>query len=381
MGPVGNRRRIVNPFLGGLLFRLSTIAALLACSTLAAQDSRNMILAASRSGVVELINPSTLETVGRIHLDLGPQSAGLNGVSASADGALLYVEGPIPTEPHGCCALYSIELATLQMKVAASVPGSRSRNSFVVSEGLVYGAASLTPNGIPKDMSNDRLHLSPGGRWLFGVRSFRGPALDVYDVGRGQVVRQLSPEGLEGDWWPTGIWSGEQFYLYAANGQGSGRLWSVLPETPQLGAGATVAPLGRLSGCSDQSSKALAAAAGKLFIYEAFGFKVDRRNQCAGRVPGGAWEVEPATGQLIRQIAPGLHFSALFADQAGSELYGLSAESPNWELPARLVRIDPSDGRILQSRYLDPGFWRVAIAPLRIVPSGDVRARVLIGIR
>ena len=49
------------------MFRVSAIAALLVCSPLVAQDSRNMILAASRSGVVELIDPSTLETVGRIH--------------------------------------------------------------------------------------------------------------------------------------------------------------------------------------------------------------------------------------------------------------------------------------------------------------------------
>ena len=355
------------------MFRLSAVAALLICSTLGAQDSRNMILAASRSGVVELINPSTLETVGRIHFDLGPQSAGLNGVSASADGSMLYVEGPIPNEPHGCCALYTIDLATLQVKVAASIPGSRSRSTFVVSDGLVYVAAVLSPNGIPRDMSNDRLHLSPSRRWLFGVRSFRGPALDVYDVGRGQFVRQLVPEGLEGDWWPTGIWSGDRFYLYAANDKGSGKLWSVSPETPQLGAGVMVAPLGRLSGCSDRSSKALAAAAGNLFIYEEFGFKGDRRNECAGGVPGGAWVVDPATGHLTRQIAPDLHFSALLSDQVGSELWGLSA--------AQLVRIDASDGRILQSRYLDSGFWRVAIAPLRVVPSGDVPAKILIGIR
>jgi hypothetical protein len=355
------------------MFQVSAIAALLACSALVAQDSRNTILAASRSGVVELIDPSTLETVGRIHFDFGPRSAGLNGVSASADGSLLYVEGPIPNEPKGCCALYSIELATLQMKVAASVPGSRSRNLLVLSGSLAYIAAALHPNGIPRDMGNDRLHLSPDGRWLFGVRNFRGPALDMYDVGRGQVVRQLTPEGLEGDWWPTGIWSGDRFYLYAANGKGQGRLWTVSPETAHLGTGATVAPFGRLSGCSDQSSKAITAAAGNLFIYELFGFKVDRRNGCAGQVPGGAWVVDPATGQLTRQIAPGLHFSALLSDQAGSELYGVSAEGPNWEVPARLVRIDPSGGRILQSRYLDPGFWRVAIAPLQIVPSGDVR--------
>ena len=358
------------------MFRLSAIVALLACSTLAAQDSKNMILAASRSGVVELIDPSTLETVGRIHFDLGPQSAGLNGVSASADGSLLYVEGPIQNEPHGCCWLYSIDLDTLQMQVAASIPGSRSRNSLVVSDGLVYLASALTHNGIAADMRNDRLHLSPDGRWLFGVKSFRGPALDVYDVAGGQVVRQLTPEGLAGDWWPTGTWSGDRFYLYAANGAGSGRLWTVSPETTQLGAGATIAPFGRLFGCADQSSKGMAASAGNLFIYEQFGFKVDRRNECAGPVPGGAWVVDPGTGQLTRQIAPNLHFSALVSDRTASELYGLSAEGQNWELPAELVRIEARDGRILQSRRLDPGFWRIAVAPLRIVPSGDVLFRI-----
>ena len=212
-------------------------------------------------------------------------------------------------------------------------------------------------------MGNARLHLSPDGRWLFGVRSFRGPALDVYDVARGQVVRQLTPEGLDGDWWPTGTWSGDRFYLYAANGKSSGRLWTVSPEMLQLGAGAAVGPFGRRTGCPDQSPKGIAASRGNLFLYEEFGFKVDRRNECAGQVPGGAWIVDPATGQLTGQIAADLHFSALISGRAGSDLYGLSAESANWEFPAELVRMDPRDGRILQSRHLDQGFWRIAVAP------------------
>jgi hypothetical protein len=357
------------------MFRRSVIAALLVCSALAAQDSRNIILASSRSGVVELINPSTLETIGRIHFDFGPGSAGLNGVSASADGSLLYVEGPLSTDPHGCCSLYSIDLATLQMKVAASVPGSRSRNSFVVSDGLVYLATALSPGAIADSVSNDRQHLSPDGRWLFGVKSFRGPALDMFDLAGGQVVRQLIPAGLQGDWQPIGTWSGDRFYLYAADHTGSGRLWTVSPETTQLGGGATVAPFGQLSGCSAQSSRAIAASAGNLFLYEEFGFKIDRRNQCGGSVPGGAWTIDPATGQLSRQIAPDLHFSVLVPDRTGSELFGLSAEGPNWELPAELVRIDPRNGRILQSRHLAPGFWRMTVAPLRIVPAGDVHPK------
>jgi hypothetical protein len=354
------------------MFRRSAIVALLVCSTLAGQDLRNIILASSQSGVVELINPSTLETVSRIHLDFGPGSAGLNGVSASADGSMLYVEGPLPTDPHGCCSLYSVELATLQMKVAASVAGSASRNSFVVSDGVVYPATGLPPRGIADSMRNDRLHLSPDGRWLFGVKSFRGPALDMYDFGGGQVVRQLIPAGLQGDWWPTGTWSGDRFYLYAADYTGSGRLWTVSPETTQLDAGATIAAFGQLSGCSSQSSQAIAASAGDLFIYEEFGFNIDRRNQCGTAVPGGAWVVDPGTGQVIRQIAPDLHFSVLVPDLTGSELYGLSAEGPDWGLPAELVRIEPRSGRILESRHLGPGFWRLTVARLRAVPAGDV---------
>ncbi len=358
------------------MLRVSAIAVLLLCSPLAAQDSKNMILAAGRSGVVEIINPSTLETVGRIHFDLGPQSAGLNGIYAGADGSSLYVEGPIPAEPNGCCALYSINLGTLQTKVVASIPGSRSRNTFVISDGVVYSAAALNLNGFPEDMNNGRLHLSPDGRWLFGVRSFRGPALDMYDAAQGHVLRPLSPQGLEGDWWSTGTWSGDRFYLYAANNKGTGRLWSVSPEKPSLDAAVAVAPLGHVSGCSDQSSKGIAAAAGNLFLYEEFGFKLDRRNPCRAEVPGGAWVVDPATGQLLRQIAPDLHFSVLLSDQTRSQLYGLSAEDPNWQLPAQLVRIDPSDGRILQSRHLDPGFWRMAIAPVRNAPRDDVHAKI-----
>jgi len=352
--------------------RISAIAALLLCPALAAQDARSLILAAGQSGVVELINPSTLETVARIHFDFE-----LNGVSAAADGSALYVEGSLPDKSQSCCSLYSVDLATLQIKLAAGVPGSSSRGAFVVSGGVAYPASALTPNPIPRDMNNDRLHLSSGNQFLFGVRSFRGPALDVYDLRHGQLVRQLTPQGLEGDWWPAGVWSGDRFYWYAANDQGAARLWTISPETSQLGPGVAVVPLAQVSGCSGQSSKALAAAAGKLFLYEEFGFKVDRRDRCSGPVPAGAWIVDPATGQLTRQIAPDLYFSALVSDPAGSQLFGLSAGSPHWRNFNRLVRIDPDDGRILQSRPLDPGFWRIAVAPLRVVPAGEVRATPL----
>ncbi|MGA2596166.1 MAG: hypothetical protein ABSH09_04040 [Bryobacteraceae bacterium] len=359
------------------MFRLYALAALLACSILAAQDSRETILAASRSGIVELIDPATLATVARMHFRAGP--VGLNGISASRDGSSLYVEGPIPGDPKACCVLYSVELATLQVKLAASIPGSRSRNSLVISDGLVYDAATIMRNEMPKEMSNERLHLSPDGRWLFGVKSFQGPALDLYDIGRRQVVRRLTAEGLKGDWWPSGAWSGNRFYLYANDADGTGRLWAVSPESTQLGPGETIAPFGSVSGCSNPSPRGIAASGGALFIYEEFGFKVDRRNSCKEPVPGGAWMIDPAKGTQARQIAPTRHFSVLFTNLARSELHGLNIESPNWDVPAELVRMDPRDGRILQTRHLDRGFWRVAMAPLRVVPSGDLHPNGFIG--
>ena len=334
--------------------RVSALA-FLAYSALFAQEQRTFILAASRAGNVEFIDPATLDTVGRIHFDLGQHSAGLNGVSASADGAFLYVDAPAQNEANACCVLYSVDLATLQMKQVAWIPGSRSRTEFF---------------GIPREMGNDRLLVSGDRHWIFGVRNLQGPALDMFDAVAGKVVRQLTPTGLTGNWWPAGVWAGDQFYLYAANAEGEGRLWTVSPETTELGAGLPVSPFGQVTGCSD-ASRSMVASADNVFLYEEFGFKGDRRERCSNKIPGGAWLVDTSTGKLIRQIAPEVHFSELLSNPASSQLYGLSVEDVHWASP-RLVQIDSSDGAVLKSRPLDPGFWRVAIAPVRLTPSGEV---------
>jgi hypothetical protein len=44
-------------------------AALAAYSVLTAQDAKNVIVAAGRAGVVEVMDPATFETLGRIHFD------------------------------------------------------------------------------------------------------------------------------------------------------------------------------------------------------------------------------------------------------------------------------------------------------------------------
>ncbi len=359
--------------------RILIAVALLACSGLQAQDLRNLILAARRQGVIEVIEPTTLITVSRIHFHVPPDSAGLNGVSASADGTIVYVEGPItglPDASGSCCFLYSVDLATLHAKTVAGIWGSRSREAFVISDGVVHRTAELSPSGSIADMGGDQLHLDPPGHLLFGVRGFRGPALDVYDLVRGSIIRRLTPTGLDGDWYPSGAWSGDRFYFYAARSDGSAaRLWAVSAKTEQLGPGVAVKTFGQIPGCSRGRLEEITAAGGNLFVYERFGTKIDRRDLCHTQIPGGAWLVNPETGRLVRHDAPHLHFAALIPGRAEPVLYGLTAEGGStWKAPVELVRIDARDGRVMQSRVLDTDIWRIATASLRAAPTGDVRA-------
>jgi hypothetical protein len=343
------------------MYRLLIATVLLACSVGSAQDSKQFVLTANRAGVVELLDPISLQTVSRLHIDLPPNSVGLNGVSANADGSMIYVEGPIADAPNGCCSLYSIDLATLRMNQAAPIAGR--------------GSGIRRDLGI-KGMSNDRLQVSPDGHWVFGVRNFRGPALDVYDLVKGAMIRQLMPTGLEGDWLADGAWSGDHFYFYASKDDGSSaRLWMVLPSTNDLGDGVAVDPVAHVPGCPPHSFalEEIAAAGNNLFVYEAFGFLGDRRNECSNLIPGGAWLVDSSNGHSVHHVAPDLHFSVLIPDREEPVLYGLSDGGPNWEFPVKLVRIDARNGEVLQTRTLDTDRWNIAVAPLRQAPWGDVQ--------
>ena len=81
--------------------RLLIATVLLGCSAVSAQTAKEFVLAASRGGIVELLDPTSLKTVGRIHIDLPQNGIGLEGVSAGTDGSVIYVEGPIADNPNG----------------------------------------------------------------------------------------------------------------------------------------------------------------------------------------------------------------------------------------------------------------------------------------
>jgi hypothetical protein len=237
---------------------------------------------------------------------------------------------------------------------------------LIQSDGVVYPAAQLIPGNPIRGISSDLLHLSPDGKWLFGVKSFRGPAIEAYDLTRGGAVQELRPAGLTGNWWPAGAWSGGLFYLNVWSDSGD-RLWTVRPGAAQLDAGV---PVTQPDGCSPTSIGGITAAGGKLFLYETFGFKVDQTNACRGSIPGGMWTVDPATGRLSGKMAAEYRFSYLLPDRRGAALYGLDSGSPHWQSTVRLVRIDPATGTTFATRVLEPDFWRIAVVPMAAPPSG-----------
>jgi hypothetical protein len=122
-----------------------------------------------------------------------------------------------------------------------------------------------------------------------------------------------------------------------------------------------------------RSLPTLAVAAGSVFLYESFGSKSDRTSGCTAALPGGAWILDPATGQLSGPIVPGVHFNRLVANRSGSMLYGVDPGDAAWGGPVRLVTIDSQDYRVLQSRTFDEGVLQISLGVLRHLPSGEVR--------
>jgi hypothetical protein len=344
---------------------------LLVCLGKEAQGSSDYIVTVRRTGVIDFIDPTTLKTLSSITVDVTWSGSGLNGVFANPDGRTIYIEGPIgrsSEDANGCCRLYSIDLATLQTKVVAGIWGTRSRLAFIMAGPGVLRPVPAAPASAIKKSRGDQWQSSPDGRWWFGLRN--GPAVDLFDVAQGTIVRSLGGQGLEEPWWASGTWLGNRFYIYATH-HGSSRLWALTPESTQLGDGVEVAEPGQISACRIDAVMSVIAAGDRLLVYEIFGSKIDRRDRCDG-VPGGAWIVDPASGLSTGQLASDLYFWMLIPNRAGSELYGITSEVPDTQSPAELVRVDAHNGNVLQRRPLESDYWWITTARLQRIPSGNV---------
>ena len=343
-----------------------------ASATAQVQNTREVIIATRRNHRVVVFDARSLAQLGQFIVGEGAET-----VRASPDGRRLYLQQPPPSEPNGCCALFSLDLATgsLCELVFPSSPGVATPDGRLLftqrgAVGVeVFDAKSLARLPVIKAPGNYDLNVSPDSRWLFGTTIWAGPSLDVFDAERGALVRRLAlPAGLAAH----GAWLANQYYLYAHDGK-QGNLWQVGPDTTELAAPKRIA-LPVIASDGRPVWQQMIAAGDRLIIYEplAWWLKLDRRSEGA-EVLGGLFSIDPATGTFEHLLAA-TPFARLVASADGRNLYGVDAGTRDASRPPVLLRIETRSGTVLKKRNLPIDVWNISVArlPQALIPHGRV---------
>lgn len=226
--------------------------------------------------------------------------------------------------------------------------------------------------GIPRSIAPGvyGLRFSPDGRLLFGASNFPIPTLDILDFGQRKLVRRFA---LQQELTILGAWVANDYYLYGQH-KATGQLWRVKAESTELGTAVKVSFPDVTPECELHDQNVLGAGE-RLFLFELFGGKGDRRLGCTREVPGGAFSVDPQTGRILSHLAPDLHFAWLISDTDGKELYGVDVRDTNWT-SVGLVRLNAATGGTLSKRDLASDVWFIELAtiPGELVPHGQVEA-------
>ncbi len=350
--------------------------ALLLWQPAPAEDFVTVLMATRRAGRVEFFDPKTLRTLGSIAVDVLAET-----VSASPDGRTLFIAQALPPDRRirrGCCALFALDLETQRMchVLEPAMLGTLSPNGelLFINRGAcgidLVDARTLSRRVNMAGPGNYSLHVSPDAEWLFGVTWWKGPSLDIFDLRQERLVRRLPvPDQLL----PQGAWMEDRFYLYAFDG-GRGRLWTVTSETDELGRGLSVELPELVSDCHEPVFQTPVAGGERLFLFERFGMKLDRRRDCRGPVPGGIYVLNPSNGEVLARLAPSLYFAHLVAKPDGTELYGIALGARDWITPV-LLRLDAQNGKVLTERRLETDVWFLTLAtlPNRLLPRAEVR--------
>jgi hypothetical protein len=334
---------------------------------------QTVLLAAHRAGAVEILDPSTLQSLGSIKVL--PQA---NGVTSDRTGILFLREGIAP-EYQGCCALYAVDLKTRKktrlLELASDVVVSPDGQHVLAQRGNV-GIEAFSVRTLQREPAIPRsvapgvytLRFSPNGRLLFGVSNFPIPALDVLDFDRRKLVQRFT---ISQDLIALGAWVSDDYYLYSYR-QGSAQLWRVKADNSALEGPVKVDFPDVASECNLQAQQILGAG-GRLFLYELFGAKGDRRDACAREIPGGLLSVDPQTGRILAHLVPDLHFASLISSSDGQELYGIDVRDARWS-SVGLVRLSAITGEVLSRRNLTSDVWFIDLTtvPSEFVPTGAV---------
>lgn len=329
-----------------------------------------VVLAASRAGHIEVFDDQ-LRPLGTI--GVGHQ---LESVTASPDGRRLYIAQESRQAPGGCCGLFSLDLQTWQMCPVASpalfgAPSPDGRFIFTQSSRGVemFDAQTLSRLPAMKAPGAYNLQPSPDGRWLFGVTNSPTASLDIFDLRARALVRRLRiPVGPV-----TGAWAGDRFYLFSYADRGAGLLWSVTAADTEIRAAQPIELPDFYSGCDEPVLLMLAGAPDRLFLAEAFGFKVDRRGACPGVPAGGIYMIQPSSGN-VRRIAESLHVNRMVATPVGGTLYVIHSSGRTGG--SRLLRVAIEANGNHPNAGLEPGDWNLTLAhmPAALIPRGEVRA-------
>jgi hypothetical protein len=372
---------ILRRFIWILLF-----AAIVPAGAQQTDKARWVLLVARRSGVVEAVDPATLKTIGAIRT--GTMT---DWVSSRPDGRTLLVALPSSRESQNCCGLYSLDLESAKMyplifpamRAVLSTDGhglfTQRGNVGIDTVDLLTLARGPVVGPPGKTYF---LQRSPYRRWLFGVTYEPSPSLDIFDLKTNTLARSLA---IPGNPELTGAWVGNTYYLLGY-GKGKGTLWSVTPETEKLPDAKPVNLRDVGGDCRVPGSKAKEplmlqpplGAGGRLYVYEGFGYKFDRRD-CANPPSGGLYVIDPSSGAVVGRLAPSLYFLRVVANCDGTELYGIEVGPTLSKDAPRLIRLDARTGKILASRAMDGGMAvHLALASLydSVIPRGEVQATV-----
>ena len=343
------------------------------------EESRSVVLAATRTGRIEILDAQSLRMLASLAVNGQTES-----VSASPDGRTLYVAQESESTAGGCCGLFSLDLATRQMcfliaPALFAAPSQDGRYLFTQqgNEGVdVFDARLLARLPSIKAPGAYSLHPSPDGRWLLGVTNTPAPSVDVFDVSRGALARRSPlPAGPA-----MGAWAGDRFYVYSHDESG-GKLWRVNPESTTLPPAKSVHLPDLHGDCTQGVLLMMAGAPNRLFIAEAFGFKLDRRRACTQQARGGIYVIDASSGGVADYINEAVYVNRMAVAPDGRELYVMDSSGPDEE-GIRLLRIDSNTGRVLASRESQPGVWNLALAniPAALIPRGRARASMPVGI-
>ncbi len=337
-----------------------------------------VVLATTRAGRIDAFD-QLLARLGSIAVNSMVES-----VTASPDGRKLY----IAQEQRGeCCGLYSLDMETHKMCAfgpfgTAAMFAVPSGDGHLIFTQTSNGLAAYDAKSFAYHMQNVKtagtynLQPSPDGQWLLGISNSGEPHLDVFDLKKEELEHHLKiPVGPA-----VGAWAGDKFYMFSYTGAGTGRLWSVKPGDSELPEAKEIQLPDLHGACNEPVLLMLAGAEDRLFLAEAFGYKVDRRSKCPGMATGGIYSIHPSTGSVSR-IATSVRVHRMVVTPDGNDVYVLNSNDPAHHSDVRLVHVDGRSGGTVSSATLESGDWSLALThmPYAMLPRGYVRAAISCG--